>query len=133
MVKSMSAPDIEHIELRERANNFGASTWQFINALQQYYSRLGLSESVIDSQQITMAGSMSKDDHSNHLVLFEAKRANNNIRYWYIGEVFMYFEQNLNGTSRFLALVSIISDGSMNEYGIIGVEYDQQRRNIQFM
>ena len=45
----------------------------------------------------------------------------------------MYFEQNLNGTSRFLALVSIISEGSMNEYGIIGVEYDQQRRNIQFM
>ena len=83
---------IIHLELRERADFFGASTWQFINALQRYYSRLGLSGSVIDSEQITMAGSMLKDDvyyhsrlhrtnntllkRSNHLVLFEAKRAN---------------------------------------------------------
>ena len=83
---------IEHIELRERADFFGASTWQVINSLQRYYSRLGLSGSVIDNQQIIMAGSMLKDDvydhsrlhrtnntllkRSNHLVLFEAKRAN---------------------------------------------------------
>ena len=83
---------IQHLELRERADFFGASTWQLINALQRYYSRLGLSGSVIDSQQVTMAGSMLKDEvyfhsrmhrtnntllkRSNHLVLFEAKRAN---------------------------------------------------------
>ncbi|OBZ80612.1 hypothetical protein A0J61_11339 [Choanephora cucurbitarum] len=137
---------IQRIELCERADFFGASTWQFINALQRYYSRLGLSGSVIDSQQITMAGSMLKDDvyyhsrlhrtnntllkRSNHLVLFEAKRAS---RYWYIGEVLLYFEHNLNGTSRFLALVLVMPDASMDEYGIIRVTYYQQRLNEQFM
>lgn len=45
----------------------------------------------------------------------------------------MYFEHSLNDISRFLALVSVIPDASMDEYGIIRVAYDQQRRNEKFM
>ncbi|OBZ80524.1 hypothetical protein A0J61_11427 [Choanephora cucurbitarum] len=132
---------IIHLELRERADFFGASTWQFINALQRYYSRLGLSGSVIDSQQIIMAGSMLKEEVCFHSRMHRSnnsllKRSNHlifNIRYWYVGEVLMYFEHKLNGTSRFLALASVMPDASMDEYGIIRVTYDQQRLNEQFM
>ena len=45
----------------------------------------------------------------------------------------MYFEHVLNGTSRFLALVSVMPNASMDEYGIIRVTYNHQTLNEQFM
>ncbi|KAI8352180.1 hypothetical protein BD560DRAFT_318894, partial [Blakeslea trispora] len=84
-----------------------------VAALQRFYNRLGLS--------------------TNHLVLFEAKHITRQQKFWYLGEVVFFSEHKFNGSIRFLALLSVILDTDMDDYGIIKANYDDERNNGPYM
>lgn len=44
-----------------------------------------------------------------------------------------FFEHKFNGSIRFLALLSVILDTDMDDYGIIKANYDDERNNGPYM
>ncbi|OBZ80953.1 hypothetical protein A0J61_10997, partial [Choanephora cucurbitarum] len=37
---------------------------------------------------------------------------------WYVGEVVAYFIHSYHGSSKFLALLSVVESGTLDEYGV---------------